>query len=92
MGAMARQKARSFGGAPVDGIEFRVRVRTFVVYRKGGVIYLETLRKEVLLIESLDFEQCIHGSFSAHGRELRRVQRFTSRRGIAILGRHAIKV
>ena len=92
MGAMARQKAWSFGGAPVDGIEFRVRVRAFVIYRKCGVIYLETLRKEVLLIESLNFEQCIHSSFSAHGRELRRVQRFTSRCGIAILGRHTIKV
>ena len=89
---MARQEAWSFGGAPIDGIEFRVRVRTFVVYRKCGVIYLETLRKEVLLIESLDFEQCIHGSFSAHGRELRRVQRFTPRRGIAIHVRRTVKI
>lgn len=66
MGTMARQEAWSFGGAPVDSIEIRVRVRAFVIYRKGSVIYLETLRKEVLLIESLDFEQCIHGSFSAN--------------------------
>ena len=57
---MARQEAWSFCGAPVDGIEFRVRIRAFVIYRKCGVIYLETLRKEVLLIERTPRSTAIH--------------------------------
>ena len=48
-----------------------------MVYGKRDVVYLEPLGEEILLVESLHFEQCIHGSLAADRREVRRVKRLS---------------
>lgn len=39
---------------------------SFMVDGKRDIVYLESLQQEILLVESLDFEQCVYGSLSAY--------------------------
>ena len=62
----ARKETRSLSLTPVSRIEIRTDKRSFMVDGKRDIVYLESLRQEILLVESLDFEQCVYGSFPAY--------------------------
>ena len=72
---MAGKCTRSLSSTPICSVEFGIYKFPFMVYGKRDVVYLEPLGEEILLVESLHFEQCIHGSLAADRREVRRVKR-----------------